>query len=536
MGGGDSRRSPRHGHRQEGSAGARTRQPPPRGALSPPGQADEARAPLEPALAGTSETRPAPGRSATAPCWCPTGESHSGLLPPGLDTWGLLPPTTASPSEAEPELLPGRPRDRAELSPAPSRPPRLQLPPAQPIPRPRPRPGTPYPVHTSRQLAEVVPRGRSASLLLWAAAEQRGRGRDRHPAAALVQHLVVQFVPAQPARRRRAHCGESGQERGLTLPYPGPPHVGQGSIFRPPTPGTRTALPAPRTLRPGPAIPTLPKTIPPTCSGPSSRARRWDALPAAGTLPTRARTCRQQRLDQHRPPVHDPRAHTSSHCRAPLGPAAMPVLRQCGPAAGRKLRTAGRGGEGLSDRPAPGRASPLPRGRPAGRDRDRDQGWGPGPGGFSSLRGWARDPTATAAPLPLRGLAVRAWGEKGLCKAQRAGDGQGKVRPQPGGEEGDPDGPRGPRPRLAGARGGPRVLGERVHLTRGASGERQDLRSQSCTPSWPWGWDDPQKGDRLPPMCHCTSGGTGRWWQSERAAETLSVPKSPFGPLCSPSD
>lgn len=104
-----------------------------------------------------------------------------------------------------------------------------------------PRSRSPIPVspprdhsRTSGHLAQLVPRGRSAALLLRAASQQRGRGRGQFPTAALVQHLVVQLLTAEPPRRRRrAHCGErdtvrSGPERDTAppTPHPAPPHPG----------------------------------------------------------------------------------------------------------------------------------------------------------------------------------------------------------------------------------------------------------------------------------------------------------------------
>lgn len=110
MGGGDSRRSPRLGHHRESSAGPRTRQPRHEGLCLLPAKQLRPRTPWKPPCKGLQEQ----GRSLAGRHYSvlvPRGYSHSGLLPPGLCTWGLLPPTTASPSEAEPELLPGHPRD-----------------------------------------------------------------------------------------------------------------------------------------------------------------------------------------------------------------------------------------------------------------------------------------------------------------------------------------------------------------------------------------------------------------------------------------
>lgn len=104
MGGGDSRRSPRHGHGPADTAS------PPRGALILPAKQ------LRP---GTPGTRPArdfrntdsPGQARRCSVLVPQGLLPLGSAAAGARYLRLLPPTTACPSEAEPELLPGHPWD-----------------------------------------------------------------------------------------------------------------------------------------------------------------------------------------------------------------------------------------------------------------------------------------------------------------------------------------------------------------------------------------------------------------------------------------
>lgn len=159
---------------------------------SPPGPSSDCRSPHPGALETSGAERRAAGARRAAP-----NASHGDPRPP--------PEPLPTPAEASPP----RPGPAGSSAGPPGNPSRPKFP---PLP-------LPPPTGTSRQLAQRVPRGRSATLLLRGAPQQRGRGRDRRHAAALVQqHLIVKrlavrTVAAEPAYCRRAHCGERGAVR-----------------------------------------------------------------------------------------------------------------------------------------------------------------------------------------------------------------------------------------------------------------------------------------------------------------------------------
>lgn len=199
-----------------------------------------------------------------------------------------------------------------------------------------PRSRSPIPVspprdhsRTSGHLAQLVPRGRSAALLLRAASQQRGRGRGQFPTAALVQHLVVQLLTAEPPRsRRRAHCGErdtvrSGPERDTAPPTPPPGTPASSPVPAASSAWISTARPS---MTPGGSVPAAARV---------SRSR----LRSAGTT---------------RPPPAPPPVESSSGRRggARRGRAGRPFLEKGFPRAPRgRLR---RGSSQL-------RSPPLPR-------------------------------------------------------------------------------------------------------------------------------------------------------------------------------
>lgn len=202
------------GHRLEGGTGHRPGlrtcgqglPRPPEGLCPPAGQGVGGPGALRTPEPGTPGTQPAAGARrraakarllrAAAPRAGPGLLGSRGLPHSSLRRGaGAAAGAAAGLSRAEPSPVPPLPSPATPGPAAPS-------PPRRTAPAPTATPSAPAaapPARTSRQLAEVVPRGRSAALLLRAAAEQRDRGRDRRPsaaAAALVQHLVVQLVPA----------------------------------------------------------------------------------------------------------------------------------------------------------------------------------------------------------------------------------------------------------------------------------------------------------------------------------------------------
>lgn len=398
------------GPRASATAGPGHGNPATRGS-APPGQAAETPHPLEAALQGTSGTRTAPGSSATTPCWCPTGYSPWGLLLPGPGTPGCSHPPLQLPPKRSRSCC----RETRGTEPRPAR----HFHDLSRSDRPHPSPSR-HPGSTLGPLIPSLPLGSSLKSSPEAAPPPSFSGLP--PSSGAVAGTGTPPPPpplcstslCSSSRRSplaaAEHTAGRGSAVGPALPCPPPATRGRGQPSPLPTPGTETAFPA----LPGTGRTRLARERSPHTFG---TPQRWDALPAPGTVPTGARTCRQQRLDQHRPPVHDPRAHTSSPRRAPLGPAAMPVLRHGGPAAGRKLRAAGRGGEGPSDRPPPGRASPPP----PGPSRRPGLGLGSGPGTLAWARGVLLAEEAEQGPqshrrpgaAPRCGLGLESPGRKG---------------------------------------------------------------------------------------------------------------------------
>lgn len=180
-----------------------------------------------------------------------------------------------------------------------------------------------------------------------------------------------------------------------------------------PSPGSGAALPVPGTVPASPRTTTPPPRVrdPTRVSGAGAALPRTGigaAPPVPGTLPTRVRTCRQQRVDQHRPPVHGP-----GHTRPPPLRSAPHRQPLSGGAAPRRVEGGGAGGGGgrrsCPTIPPPGRASPAAAvGGLAGRSPPERGGnrwlWSRGVPPLRGCRGWGKgghQPPPQRYPSPL---------------------------------------------------------------------------------------------------------------------------------------
>lgn len=204
-----------------------------------------------------------------------------------------------------------------------------------------------------------------------------------------------------------------------------------GTVYRVvhPSPGSGAALPVPGTV---PASPRTTTPPPPRVRDPTRVSGAGAALPRTGigaappvpgTLPTRVRTCRQQRVDQHRPPVHGP-----GHTRPPPLRSAPHRQPLSGGAAPRRVEGGGAGGGGAAPPSRPREGLPLPPrgGGLAGRSPPERGGTGGcgrggsrrsgaavdgGRGVISHRRSGTRPPLSPARGTQRRGAGVRGGGE-----------------------------------------------------------------------------------------------------------------------------